>query len=159
MAYLDVAPMMTALRRAPHEFELEHQVKPSGLSAPSFGDILLHRPSKHRFSLEPYPHLVQTDCDCSALRIESHQARDLSVAIGEWRTNYWVPQLEARASAFAKGHAEAAAAYERELRERAEFYAWLRGRPAALASWIVSWFRPAQPTCHGILLRTEAGDD
>jgi hypothetical protein len=79
MAYLDISPMVTALRTTPHAFEFT-----SG--------SLHHLPSRHRFRFDPSGHVrVDAPCSCSMLRVSKEQQETLVEAYGEWRASYWRP--------------------------------------------------------------------
>lgn len=150
MPYLDVAPMITALRVAPQEFALE--------TSRHAGDLLVHKPSKHKF-MSPFdlPMITGTECDCSMLRIQYGQEDRLAKAAREWHATYWVPKLaqeKAWADEIRAAHADMAAA-------RARQWAWIKSRPAAALATVRAWFKPATatPPCHDILRRVEAGGD
>jgi hypothetical protein len=77
MTYLDVNPMITALRTSPDNFEFT-----SG--------SLHHIPSRHRFQFTPGGSvLIDAQCDCSHLAVEKNQEMALHEAFNTWRTNYW----------------------------------------------------------------------
>ena len=79
MAYLDVGPMVTALRSAPDEFEVK-------------GPWLHHIPSQHNFMFGPDDYvLISAACDCSRLAIAAAQRKELCAAFREWHANYWRP--------------------------------------------------------------------
>jgi len=77
MAYLDVSPMMVALRTMPEEFEMK-------------GDWLWHTPSQHSFKFDTKGHVqLRAECNCSFLAVKTQQEQALWISIQEWRTNYW----------------------------------------------------------------------
>ncbi|HZS63412.1 MAG TPA: hypothetical protein VFA53_02785 [Xanthobacteraceae bacterium] len=79
MAYLDVSPMMVALRTTPEEFEFSH-------------GWLHHTPSRHSFSFNPEGRVqLRADCNCSLLAIKSDQEEALAACYNEWQANYWRP--------------------------------------------------------------------
>lgn len=82
MAYLDVSPMLVALRSTPEEFSLSRS-----------GTWLKHYPSRHNFRFDPGGHVeVRARCNCSFLEIRRSQADELAQSFEEWRASYWVPQ-------------------------------------------------------------------
>jgi hypothetical protein len=77
MAYLDVSPMITALRTSPEHFEFTH-------------GSLHHIPSRHRFQFNREGRVrIDALCDCSFLEVSSDQEAALSEAFDDWRVNYW----------------------------------------------------------------------
>lgn len=79
MAYLDVSPMMVALRTTPEEFELSH-------------GWLHHTPSRHSFKFSPGGGIqLRAECNCSLLAIKSEQEEALTACYYEWQANYWRP--------------------------------------------------------------------
>lgn len=88
MAYLDISPMLTALREAPDEFDLR-------------GGKLRHIPSRHLFdfTLEGRAIVTRTRCDCAALTISDRQSAALKIAQREWLVAYWEPLLVRQAEA------------------------------------------------------------
>jgi hypothetical protein len=82
MAYLDVSPMMIALRTTPEEFSLSRS-----------GTWLKHHPSRHSFRFDPGGHVeVRARCNCSYLEIRRSQEDELAQCFEEWQARYWVPQ-------------------------------------------------------------------
>ena len=80
MSYLDVSPMMVALRVTPEDFELNH-------------DWLLHIPSGHGFVFDPRGRArVIAHCDCALLAINPEQQRQLFTCFNDWKENYWFPK-------------------------------------------------------------------
>jgi hypothetical protein len=86
MAYLDISPMLTALREAPSEFDMRR-------------GQLRHIPSRHTFgfTVEGRAIVTRTSCDCAALTISDRQTAALQAAIREWTASYWEPLLVRRA--------------------------------------------------------------
>ena len=79
MTYLDVSPMIHALRASPEQFEFSYE-------------SLHHIPSRHRFRFEEGGRVrVDAHCDCSFLCLEQRQENALCEAFEEWHTNYWRP--------------------------------------------------------------------
>ena len=77
MAYLNVSPMISALRSSPESFEYN-----SG--------ELYHIPSRHRFRFDAQNHvMVDADCGCSFLSVSRNQETALYDAFREWRMSYW----------------------------------------------------------------------
>jgi hypothetical protein len=77
MAYLDISPMMVALRTMPEEFEMRD-------------DWLWHTPSRHSFKFDSKGRLqVRAECNCSILAVKAEQEQALWGCIQEWRDNYW----------------------------------------------------------------------
>jgi hypothetical protein len=77
MAYLNVSPMISALREQPDAFCFE-----SG--------ELHHIPSRHRFLFDSRRHVtIDANCGCSLLHTSKDQEIALYDAYQEWRTNYW----------------------------------------------------------------------
>ncbi len=78
MTYLDVSPMISALRVSPEHFEFTH-------------GSLHHIPSRHRFHFHPDGVQIDALCDCSFLAVSPKQEETLREAFGEWRASYWRP--------------------------------------------------------------------
>lgn len=78
MAYLDVNPMIVALRDRPSDFDIS-------------GGRLRHMPSGHKVVFEPFGGGARIDafCSCATLRISPKQSRELLVALQEWKETYW----------------------------------------------------------------------
>jgi hypothetical protein len=77
MVYLDVNPMITALRANPETFE--------------FGNnSLYHIPSRHSFRFSQDGHVrLDAHCDCAFLAVSREQEPALFQAYNDWRVNYW----------------------------------------------------------------------
>jgi hypothetical protein len=79
MAYLNVNPMISALRSNPAAFEFTR-------------GSLYHIPSGHRFQFDRAGQVhVDAQCSCSSLTVSEEQQATLFEAYGEWRVNYWQP--------------------------------------------------------------------
>lgn len=79
MQYLNVSPMMVALRSAPEEFELT-------------GGWLHHIPSRHSFRFGPKDSVeIRAACDCALLMVQPEQQRELADCFRQWRVVYWRP--------------------------------------------------------------------
>ena len=73
LRYLDVAPMITALRSQPSDFEYAH-------------GWLHHVPSRHRFQFERSGRVtIDALCGCAALSIRPEQADELHGTFKTWR--------------------------------------------------------------------------
>lgn len=80
MPYLDVSPMMAALRTTPQEFEL-------------VDGWLRHIRSRHSFGFSPNGHVeIRAACACASLAVRPEQERQLAACFREWQSEYWVPQ-------------------------------------------------------------------
>lgn len=81
MAYLDVSPMMAALRTAPEEFEVQN-------------GWLHHVPSRHNFAFDRDGRVqIRAQCNCAALAVKSDQESALLGAFRQWHADYWQPLL------------------------------------------------------------------
>jgi hypothetical protein len=81
MTYLDINPMLMALRMTPDRFEL-------------VDGWLHHIPSAHSFRLGPNEGVeVLANCDCTQLAVRPEQRPLLAVGIREWESRYWKPLL------------------------------------------------------------------
>lgn len=79
MNYLDVSPMIAALRDTPDEFELAN-------------GWLNHIRSQHGFKFSPNNGVdIRAACDCTLLAVRPEQQRDMAIAYKEWESNYWRP--------------------------------------------------------------------
>ena len=79
MAYLDVSPMITALRASPDTFEFTK-------------GYLHHIPSRHRFQFDTSGRVrLDAQCSCASLRVREEQEPKLFEAFNEWRASYWQP--------------------------------------------------------------------
>ena len=79
MQYLNVSPMMVALRTAPEEFELTD-------------GWLHHTPSRHSFRFGPNDAVeIRAACNCALLAVQPAQQRELADCFRQWRAIYWRP--------------------------------------------------------------------
>jgi hypothetical protein len=79
MNYLDVSPLVTALRTSPDTFEFT-------------GGSLHHIPSRHRFKFDSNGGVrLHAQCSCSFLSIRKEQEMGLYEAFQQWRASYWRP--------------------------------------------------------------------
>ena len=79
MAYLDVGPMIHALRASPEHFEFTN-------------GSLHHIPSRHKFQFDWEGRVrVEARCDCAFLAVNTGQESAICEAFSEWRMNYWRP--------------------------------------------------------------------
>lgn len=78
MAYLDVSPMIAALRDTPSDFDMS-------------GSQLRHMPSGHKVVFDAFGGAARIDaqCACTTLRISLEQTRDLFAAFRQWKQDYW----------------------------------------------------------------------
>jgi hypothetical protein len=88
MTYLDISPMLVALREQPSDFELR-------------GVELHHLPSRHSFGFTRGGRSAVTRawCDCAALPISETQSTEFKTAFDGWMLCYWQPRLAAQAEA------------------------------------------------------------
>lgn len=88
MTYLDISPMLVALREQPANFALR-------------GAELHHIPSRHSFGFTRGGRSAVTRawCDCAALPISEAQSSEFKVAFDEWIQAYWLPRLAAESEA------------------------------------------------------------
>jgi hypothetical protein len=79
LRHLDVAPMITALRFQPSDFEYAH-------------GWLNHVPSRHRFQFERNGRVtIDAHCGCAILSVRPEQADELHSMFKVWRQDYWIP--------------------------------------------------------------------
>ena len=76
--YLDVSPMITALRSSPDAFEFTR-------------GSLHHIPSRHRFQFDGGGVRIAAQCSCSLLAVRKEQESSLVEAFNEWQASYWRP--------------------------------------------------------------------
>jgi len=80
MAYLDISPMLAAMREQPDTFSMSN-------------GWLKHRPSHHRFKVQAGGHvIVDAECGCAGLSVRTEQGRELYEALQSWQAEYWVPR-------------------------------------------------------------------
>jgi hypothetical protein len=81
MAYLDLSPMLEAMRTRPDEFEMQ-------------GSYLRHKPSHHLLNFDLWGNAhVHARCDCAMLDIARDQSEEMKAALSAWKIMYWEPHL------------------------------------------------------------------
>jgi hypothetical protein len=81
MAYLDLSPMLQAMRLRPSEFEMQ-------------GVCLHHIPSHHLLNFDTSGLArVHARCDCAMLEVSRDQSDEIRVAMSAWKVVYWEPHL------------------------------------------------------------------
>jgi hypothetical protein len=81
MAYLDLTPMLQAMRTRPSEFEMQEF-------------YLRHIPSQHLLTFNIWGNAqVHARCDCAMLEVSREQSEELTAAISAWKVVYWAPHL------------------------------------------------------------------
>ncbi|HZS84093.1 MAG TPA: hypothetical protein VFA50_14560 [Stellaceae bacterium] len=81
MAYLDLTPMLQAMRARPSEFEMQ-------------GTYLRHIPSHHLLNFDIWGNArVHARCDCAMLDVSREQSEEMKAAIAAWKVVYWEPHL------------------------------------------------------------------
>jgi hypothetical protein len=129
MAYLDISPMLAAMREQPDTFSLSH-------------GWLKHRPSHHRFKVQADGYVtVDSECGCADLSVRSGQGRELYEALQSWQADYWVPREVNRH--FAR-HFRPAGLWRRWLRKVAALFAKDR-RDSAFALYGEAWANSGRP--------------
>ena len=79
MAYLELSPMIAALRDRPADFELDR-------------GWLVHFSSRHAFMFDRQGNVaVRARCACAHLSVRLEDGQELWGAYREWRANYWRP--------------------------------------------------------------------
>jgi hypothetical protein len=79
MRYLDVSPMIVALRDSPNDFEI-------------LAGRLHHIPSRHSFRFGPDDEVeIGAACDCALLEVDPAQKRELIAGYVQWEREYWRP--------------------------------------------------------------------
>jgi hypothetical protein len=79
MTYLDVNPMIIALRSSPGDFELKR-------------GWLHHFPSHHEFKFDRDGNVrLHARCDCAMLAVRHEQGRELWETFQLWHASYWRP--------------------------------------------------------------------
>ncbi len=78
MAYLDVSPMIGALRECPSDFDMSR-------------GQLRHMPSGHKVVFDAFGGSARIDaqCECATLRISREQSVELLAAFRAWKQDYW----------------------------------------------------------------------
>jgi hypothetical protein len=129
MSYLDLNPLITALRTSPDHFEL-------------VDGWLNHSRSAHSFRFGPNDEVeLRATCDCTLLAMWPEQTQKLSESFREWERDYWRPLLINRefASHFAPPGG---------LRH------WLIVLTSRLHQWLLRPPRARHGHAHGALMRT-----
>lgn len=86
MAYLNMTPMLEAMRARPYEFEMQ-------------GSYFHHIPSHHRLQFDLWGNArVYAQCDCHMLDVSREQSAELKTALSVWKAYYWQPRLDAIAA-------------------------------------------------------------
>ena len=81
MAYLDLTPMLQAMRARPSEFEM-------------YGPFLQHIRSQHLLEFDRLGNVrVHARCDCARLEVSLEQGEEMMAALSAWRIVYWEPHL------------------------------------------------------------------
>jgi hypothetical protein len=81
MAYLDLTPMLQAMRARPSEFEMQ-------------GSYLRHMPSHHLLNFDIWGNArVHARCDCAMLDVSREQSEEIKSAIAAWKVVFWEPHL------------------------------------------------------------------
>src|SRR6266446_5294399 len=81
MAYLDLSPMLQAMRARPSEFEMQ-------------GSYLRHISSHHLLNFDIWGNArVHARCDCAMLDVSREQSEEMKAAMSAWRVVYWEPHL------------------------------------------------------------------
>lgn len=81
MAYLDLTPMLQAMRARPSEFEMQ-------------GSYLRHISSHHLLNFDIWGNArVHARCDCAMLDVSREQSEEMKAAIAAWKVVYWEPHL------------------------------------------------------------------
>jgi hypothetical protein len=79
MAYLELSPMIAALRDRPTDFEVDR-------------GWLVHFPSRHCFMFDRLGNVaMRARCDCAHLSVRVEDGQELWTAYREWHANYWRP--------------------------------------------------------------------
>jgi hypothetical protein len=77
--YMDVSPMISALRFQPSDFEYAH-------------GWLNHVPSRHRFQFHRSGRVtIDATCRCASMSIKPEQTDELAAMFRTWRQDYWLP--------------------------------------------------------------------
>ena len=81
MAYLDLTPMLQAMRARPDEFEM-------------YGPFLRHIRSQHLLDFDRRGNArVHARCDCAMLQVSLDQSEEMMAAFSAWKIIYWEPHL------------------------------------------------------------------
>ena len=81
MVYLDLTPMLQAMRARPSEFEM-------------YGPFLQHIRSQHLLEVDRRGNVhVHARCDCARLEVSREQGEEIMAALSAWKIVYWEPHL------------------------------------------------------------------
>jgi len=81
MAYLDLTPMLQAMRARPSEFAMD-------------GPFLRHIRSQHLLEVDRRGNVrVHARCDCARLEVSREQGEEMMAALSAWKIVYWEPHL------------------------------------------------------------------
>ena len=81
MAYLDLTPMLEAIRTRPSEFDMQDS-------------YLRHIPSRHLLTFNIRGNAqVHARCDCAMLDVSREQSEEMKAAMSAWKVVYWAPHL------------------------------------------------------------------
>jgi hypothetical protein len=81
MAYLDLTPMLQAMRARPSEFEM-------------YGQFLRHICSQHLLGFDRRGNVrVHARCGCAMLEVSREQSEEMTAALSAWKIVYWEPHL------------------------------------------------------------------
>jgi hypothetical protein len=81
MAYLDLTPMLQAMRARPSEFDMQ-------------ASYLRHIPSQHLLTFNIWGNaVVHAGCDCAMLQVSREQSDEMKAALSAWKVVYWEPRL------------------------------------------------------------------
>jgi len=82
--FLDVSPMITALRTQPTDFEFTR-------------GWLRHVPTRHRFHFDRKGNVtIEAHCGCAGMSVRADQGTELYTTFNLWREDYWQPLLRNR---------------------------------------------------------------
>jgi hypothetical protein len=108
--YLDLSPMLQAIREQPGEFEMEKR-------------YLHHIPSGHRLAFDAQGNArVYARCACSELAVQPEQSAEMKAAIASWEETYWRPLVARKAAE--RRVAEINRAFAEHFRRRSATRKW-----------------------------------
>ena len=77
MAYLELSPVIAALRETPADFQIDR-------------GWLTHFPSRHSFRFDRQGNVrLRAHCACAFLSVRPEEGQELWKAFVDWRANYW----------------------------------------------------------------------
>lgn len=80
MTYLDISPILVALREQPDTFSLSE-------------GWIIHLPSRHRFQVQAGGSVtLEAAYGDAGLSVHAQQGRQLHQAVASWRAEYWIPR-------------------------------------------------------------------